>query len=102
MGEVVRHIVKHDGLFGMYKGFQSPLVGMIGMNAVLFTSYGTAKKMLGETMAAPLIGWQFFQAGFMAGIAMSFVEGPVDFLKCQLQMRGQFFFSFTFIFLMSH
>lgn len=30
----------------------------------------------------------FLNTGFLAGTAIAFVEGPVDFFKCQLQMRG--------------
>jgi len=57
------------------------------MNAALFSAYGTSKRILGESPTNPLTIKQYWYAGFLAGLAVAFVEGPVDFFKCQLQMR---------------
>lgn len=37
-----------------------------------------------------LIFIKHFVAGAISGFAVGFVEGPVDFVKCQLQMRPQY------------
>jgi len=79
MLDVAKTIIQRDGIFGLYKGVQSPLAGLFFMNAALFSAYGTSKRILGETNTTPLTIKQFWIAGFMAGLAVAFVEGPVDF-----------------------
>lgn len=58
------------------------------MNASLFAAYSAAKRLVGETPQTPLSNGQVWMAGFIAGNAIAFIEGPVDFFKCQLQVRG--------------
>jgi hypothetical protein len=89
-------IAKEEGLFAIYKGFQSPILGFAALNGTLFWGYGvgkrTAERMpVGRTpeddQRKRLSLLQYCLAGAIGGSIVSWVEGPVDFLKCQLQVR---------------
>ena len=54
----------------------------------MLQSYGGARRFLGETSDQKLSIAKTYQAGFFAGFCVSFVEGPVDLFKTQLQIRG--------------
>jgi solute carrier family 25 carnitine/acylcarnitine transporter 20/29 len=79
--------VKEEGFVGLYKGVQSPLVGLAVMNSVMFLAYGQAKAALQKDPAVPLTLSQYALAGAIAGVAISFVEGPVDLFKSQMQVQ---------------
>jgi len=81
-------IIKEEGLAAVYKGVQSPLIGMALMNSVLFLSYGQAKAFMQRDSNEPLTIPQYFLCGAFVGLSVSFVEGPVDLLKSQLQSQG--------------
>lgn len=70
----------------MFKGVQSPLAGLSIMNAVCFLAYGRAKEICADEDGKLTIP-RYFLAGGLAGVAISFVESPFDFFKCQLQVR---------------
>jgi len=80
-------IIKEEGTLAIYKGVQSPLIGMALMNSVLFLSYGQAKAFI-QTGSEPLTIPQYFLCGAFVGLSVSFVEGPVDLFKSQLQSQG--------------
>eukprot|EP01139_Manchomonas_bermudensis_P019226 Amastigsp_a676517_114.p1 type:complete len:300 gc:universal Amastigsp_a676517_114:949-50(-) len=81
-----------EGIRGLYRGAQSPAIGMAALNASLFVSYGHGKRLavsLGHTSAnEPLTPMEEYFLGMYAGVFCSLAEGPVDFLKCQLQLRA--------------
>lgn len=79
--------VKEEGVAGLYKGIQSPLVGMAALNSVLFFTNGQVKSYMKKTEDDPLTIGQIFTAGAIVGLAVSFVEGPVDLFKSQLQTQ---------------
>jgi len=79
--------LREEGVGGLYKGIQSPLVGMALMNSVLFLSYGQSKALLQKDANDPLTIPQIFLAGTLVGFTVSFVESPVDFFKSQLQVQ---------------
>jgi solute carrier family 25 carnitine/acylcarnitine transporter 20/29 len=81
MGAVFSHIIKTDGLRGLYRGVESPIAGALAMNMCLFAAYGNARRFLGESPTHELTVSELFAAGFVAGTAVAFVEGPVDFFK---------------------
>jgi hypothetical protein len=51
----------------------------------LFTIFDLA-QYLQKDPAVPLTIGQYAQAGAFAGICLSFVEGPVDLFKSQMQV----------------
>jgi solute carrier family 25 carnitine/acylcarnitine transporter 20/29 len=65
---------------GLYKGVQSPLVGVSALNAVVFFAYGQAKRILGGGVSDDKLTLsQITAAGAFAGFAVSFV---VHFVSC--------------------
>lgn len=82
--------VKEEGFAGLYRGIQSPLVGMAAMNSVLFLSYGQTKNLMKKDEHDPLSIKQIFAAGLLVGVAVSFVECPVDLFKSQLQTSTKY------------
>lgn len=88
MMETMRAIYKDGGITSFYRGIQSPISGLLLMNGLLFFGYGTARRALGETKQTPLTVQQLATAGGLAGITVTFAEGPVDFLKTQLQVNS--------------
>ena len=60
-------------------------VGNMIFNAVQFLTYGQMKQIIGhgEILTLP----QTFLAGAFTGVAVSFVETPMDLFKSQLQVQ---------------
>eukprot|EP01132_Coremiostelium_polycephalum_P006246 gene6246-7777_t len=80
--------LQKEGFLGLYKGVQSPLVGLSLMNSAMFLSYGQSKAFihsLNPTRDLDVI--DLTAAGMMAGFCISFIEGPVDLFKSQLQVQ---------------
>jgi solute carrier family 25 carnitine/acylcarnitine transporter 20/29 len=82
-----RYVLQDSGIRGLYRGAQSPLAGMASLNAVLFFAFGWGKSFLVTDSRQLMTYKQTYFAGVFAGFFCTFVEGPVDFFKCQLQMR---------------
>eukprot|EP01111_Echinosteliopsis_oligospora_P001866 TRINITY_DN1272_c0_g1_i2.p1 TRINITY_DN1272_c0_g1~~TRINITY_DN1272_c0_g1_i2.p1 ORF type:complete len:291 (-),score=57.46 TRINITY_DN1272_c0_g1_i2:23-895(-) len=80
--------IKEEGFKGLYRGVQSPLVGLAVMNSVMFAAYGQSKAMVQPDPTIPLTIPQYWIAGAMAGFCISFVEGPIDLFKSQMQVPG--------------
>jgi len=88
MVDCFRVIIKEEGFFGMYKGVQSPLIGLSVMNAYLFFINGLVKKFLQRgNPSKELTIAEIAQGGAITGALLGFMETPVDFFKCQLQVR---------------
>jgi len=90
MYSTMASIVRNEGFCGLYRGVQAPLSGLAFLNACIFLSYGQASKLAADLTNSqqtqlPLTG--VFVAGAIAGFPVSFVEGPIEFFKCQLQMQ---------------
>lgn len=85
MTDCIKKTVKWEGLGGFYKGFMSPLWGNMIFNAVQFIVYGQAKEAIGhgEILSLP----NTFLAGAITGVAVTFVETPMDLFKSQLQVQ---------------
>eukprot|EP01112_Ceratiomyxa_fruticulosa_P020775 TRINITY_DN7172_c0_g1_i1.p1 TRINITY_DN7172_c0_g1~~TRINITY_DN7172_c0_g1_i1.p1 ORF type:complete len:301 (+),score=46.79 TRINITY_DN7172_c0_g1_i1:874-1776(+) len=80
--------VSQEGFAGLYKGIQSPLIGLAAMNSVMFLAYGQSKAFIQPDPSKPLSLGQYVYAGALTGIAVSVVESPVDFFKSQMQVSG--------------
>ena len=88
MGQALRAVVQQDGILGLFRGVQSPMAGLVAMNALVFQSFGWAKQALGERPGGDELSVErLFLAGGIAGAAVTLAEGPVDFLKVQLQVK---------------
>ncbi|TEB37934.1 mitochondrial carrier [Coprinellus micaceus] len=83
--DILRQTLRNEGFFALYKGMASPLLGIAGVNSLLFASYGALR----ETALA----------GAMAGAANAvlgesrFVLSPLSFQKVEMfkvRMQGQY------------
>ncbi|ELR11660.1 mitochondrial carnitine/acylcarnitine carrierlike protein [Acanthamoeba castellanii str. Neff] len=70
---------------GLYKGAASPITGCAFYSATLFLSYGQAKALFDVENKPTVV--RLMMAGFLTGSLCSFVEGPVDLIKCRLQAQ---------------
>jgi len=85
MVDCFKTTVKEEGFVGLYKGVQSPLIGMAAMNSVTFLAYGQSKNLFKKDEQDPLTLMQILQCGLITGTAVALVESPVDLFKSQLQ-----------------
>ncbi|VEN43719.1 unnamed protein product [Callosobruchus maculatus] len=77
-----RTLLKNDGVRGLYRGVYSPLMGVAGVNAIVFGVYGTCLR----NMSDPDSLKSHALAGAAAGLLQSFVCGPVELVKSRMQV----------------
>nr|CAH7722292.1 unnamed protein product [Callosobruchus chinensis] len=77
-----RTLLKNDGIRGLYRGVYSPLMGVAGVNAIVFGVYGTCLR----NMSDPDSLKSHALAGAAAGLLQSFVCGPVELVKSRMQV----------------
>ena len=114
--DCVRKLVAAEGLGGLYKGAAAPVASAVVQNAAIFASYGEACRFFarrdGVAMAscsssssssssssecdddggrgggdARLPLSTTARAAAVAGFSLAFVEGPVELVKCRVQVR---------------
>ncbi|KAG8709772.1 hypothetical protein FRC11_005217 [Ceratobasidium sp. 423] len=98
---ILTQTIKNEGFFALYKGHQtlfemtgadpslgmaSPLLGIAGVNSLLFASYAISKRIISPfpDLSFPEIA----AAGAMAGAANSILASPVEMFK--VRMQGQY------------
>ena len=86
MTHCFREIVKQNGIRGLYRGALSPIYGAMAHNGGVFLSYGLSKQIVSSER--PLTLFQTFLAGGLAATTISMIEGPVDLLKCKMQVQN--------------
>lgn len=106
MGDCAMQIIKKDGPLGFYKGTLTPL---LGVGLCVSIQFGVVEKVKREFAAAnaraaglpagsealagigpkafPLSNAQLYAAGVTAGVANSFVAGPVEHIRIRLQTQ---------------
>ncbi|KAF9650953.1 mitochondrial carrier [Thelephora ganbajun] len=84
--DVFIQTVRKEGALGLYKGMLSPLLGIAGVNSLLFASYGLSKRIV--TPFGELSLPQTALAGAMAGAANAILASPVEMFK--VRMQGQY------------
>eukprot|EP01024_Parvocaulis_polyphysoides_P046432 TRINITY_DN4370_c1_g1_i1.p1 TRINITY_DN4370_c1_g1~~TRINITY_DN4370_c1_g1_i1.p1 ORF type:complete len:345 (-),score=37.40 TRINITY_DN4370_c1_g1_i1:808-1788(-) len=90
MLDCAKKTIQWEGVMGLYKGVQSPLIGQMFFRASMFTAFGWCKRWLGtnpDGSPKPLSTLDFYKAGFITGFCVAFTEGPIDFYKSQVQMQ---------------
>jgi len=85
--DCIKKTIAEEGVLGLYKGVQSPLLGVAVMNSALFFSYGQAKAFIQKDPSQELTIPQLYACGTLVGIAVTFVESPVDLFKSQMQVQ---------------
>lgn len=78
----LQSVVTKEGLRGVYKGVTSPLLGVAGINAIVFGVYGNVQRHASnpESLATHAFG------GATAGLAQSFICSPMELAKSRLQV----------------
>ncbi|KAK4520844.1 Septin spn4 [Mucor velutinosus] len=92
--QTLRNMVQTEGLGSMFKGVLSPVVGLAGLNALLFVSYGSIIRYFERQYTTSPVDngpfepslWQVYLAGAGAGVACFFFSTPTDLVKIQAQM----------------
>ncbi|KNC81926.1 hypothetical protein SARC_05777 [Sphaeroforma arctica JP610] len=87
VADCVTKTIKWEGFPGLYKGVMSPLVGQMFFRSTMFAAFAGSKEFIRNQTGRELSTADFFIAGGMTGFASSFVEGPIDFYKTQLQIQ---------------
>ena len=70
----------------VYIGMLSPLLGIAGVNSLLFAAYGTSKRIISPFGQLSLK--EIAAAGAMAGAANAILASPVEMFK--VRMQGQY------------
>ncbi|KAI6121257.1 mitochondrial carrier [Pisolithus sp. B1] len=84
--DILVRTIRTEGFFALYKGMASPLIGIAGVNSLLFASYATSKRIISPFPQLTLP--QIALAGAMAGAANAILASPVEMFK--VRMQGQY------------
>lgn len=81
---MLRNIWRTEGFRALYRGVIPPLMGVGGINAVLFGSYGLTARALGVERNHLTLPQVFF-CGSVGGFASSNISVPTELLKIRAQ-----------------
>ncbi|KAJ7288670.1 mitochondrial carrier [Mycena rebaudengoi] len=84
--DILMQTLRKEGFFALYKGMASPLLGIAGVNSLLFASYGAARRAISPFPQLSL--GQIALAGSIAGAANAVLASPVEMFK--VRMQGQY------------
>ncbi|PPQ84351.1 hypothetical protein CVT25_013246 [Psilocybe cyanescens] len=84
--DILKQTLRNEGFFALYKGMASPLLGIAGVNSLLFASYGISKRIISPFPQLSLK--EIALAGSMAGAANAILASPVEMFK--VRMQGQY------------
>eukprot|EP00128_Syssomonas_multiformis_P010429 Colp12_sorted_trinity150504_noHs@29679 len=80
-------ILRKEGVFGFYRGMASPMVGVAGINALLFGVYGNLIRWLDEDPDGRPSLVSCGIAGSVSGFVNSFVSSPMELIKTRMQTQ---------------
>jgi len=83
--DILMQTFRREGFFALYKGMASPLIGIAGVNSLLFASYGISRRIISPF---PLTLKETALAGSMAGATNAILASPVEMFK--VRMQGQY------------
>ncbi|KAK7057998.1 mitochondrial carrier domain-containing protein [Favolaschia claudopus] len=83
--DILMQTIRKEGFFALYKGMASPLLGVAGVNSLLFAAYGASKRIISPF---PLSLPEIALAGSMAGAVNAVLASPVEMFK--VRMQGQY------------
>jgi len=84
--DILGQTLRKEGFFALYKGMASPLIGIAGVNSLLFASYGISKRIISPFPQLTLPETSL--AGAMAGASNAILASPVEMFK--VRMQGQY------------
>ncbi|EGF99901.1 uncharacterized protein MELLADRAFT_26850, partial [Melampsora larici-populina 98AG31] len=83
--DVARKTISQEGVLALYKGMFSPLIGVAGVNSLLFGAYTISKRLVSPFPDLSIS--QTALAGSMAGAVNSILASPVEMLKIRMQAQ---------------
>jgi len=92
---MLRNIFLKEGIYGLYRGVQAPLIAVTPGFAVSFWSFDFAGKSIrdynGMARTDNLSLRQATQAGAFSGIPLALIFGPTERIKCLMQVdKGKY------------
>ncbi|KAI0372290.1 mitochondrial carrier [Pilatotrama ljubarskyi] len=84
--DILTQTLRKEGFFALYKGMASPLVGIAGVNSLLFAAYGVSKRLISPFPQLSLK--EIAAAGAIAGAVNAVLASPVEMFK--VRMQGQY------------
>ncbi|KAJ6626695.1 mitochondrial carrier [Mycena sp. CBHHK59/15] len=84
--DIIMQTLRKEGFFALYKGMASPVIGISGVNSLLFASYGLSRRIISPFPQLSL--GETALAGSMAGAANAILASPVEMFK--VRMQGQY------------
>ncbi|KAH9933530.1 mitochondrial carrier [Amylocystis lapponica] len=84
--DILAQTLRKEGFFALYKGMASPLVGIAGVNSLLFAAYGVSRRIISPFPQLSLK--EIAAAGSMAGAINAILASPVEMFK--VRMQGQY------------
>ncbi|OQR98504.1 carrier superfamily protein [Achlya hypogyna] len=90
--DCVMQTINKEGFLGLYRGMVSPMTTVPLVNAVVFSTYESAKSFLlnrRDNHNGILTNNEAMLAGAWAGLMNSVVVTPVELVKCHLQAQGE-------------
>lgn len=91
--DCVTRTVRNEGLSALYKGTLSPLAGIAFCVSIQFATLEHVKRIFKESnlkagKSENFTMGQMYIAGGLAGLANSFVSGPVEHIRTRMQVQG--------------
>ncbi|KAI0826947.1 mitochondrial carrier [Trametes gibbosa] len=84
--DILAQTLRKEGFFALYKGMASPLLGIAGVNSLLFAAYGVSKRSISPFPHLSLK--EIAAAGALAGAVNAVLASPVEMFK--VRMQGQY------------
>jgi len=84
--DILAQTIRKEGFLALYKGMASPLLGIAGVNSLLFAAYAASKRVVSPFPDLSI--QQIALAGGMAGAVNAVLASPVEMFK--VRMQGQY------------
>ena len=75
------HIIKKEGIFGLYRGSLINVTGVFPEKAIKITTFNKFNSLLGES--------NMVLSGALAGASQVIITNPIEFIKIQMQMQQE-------------
>ncbi|KAH7104696.1 mitochondrial carrier [Auriculariales sp. MPI-PUGE-AT-0066] len=83
--DILTQTVRKEGPFALYKGMMSPLLGIAGVNSLLFAAYAVSKRVVSPYPQLSIRDTAL--AGGLAGAVNAILASPVEMFKVRMQAQ---------------
>ena len=88
---VARLIYSEGGLIGFYRGIAAPLLSLVVLNTMTFSSYSSFKETLGVSRDTKVFGWKenirVAAAAAIVGPISALISTPFEMVKTRMQLN---------------